>query len=149
MNKRRIFLIGSFLVLSLLLVTQQMVVASDMGGFRSPVTPLFPAPRIITIFDTGLDINALSIDRYTEVTWINDSQSDVKIKFGKGIQCKQVSSAAFPALGVRMQPDRCFVTGSIPLKGTLRFRFQEFGDYHYRVEYVGTNRTDDGELKVF
>ncbi len=149
MNERRIFLIGSFLILSLLLVTQRMVIAIDINRFRSPITPLLRAPRIITIFDTGLDINVLSIDRYTEVTWINDSQNDVKIKFGKGIQCKQVSSAAFPALGVRMQPDRCFMTSSIPAKGTLRFRFEEFGDYHYEVEYVGKDHVDHGELKVF
>jgi hypothetical protein len=105
---------------------------------------------MIMIFDKGLDAHILSIDRYTEVTWINDSNSAVRIEFGKGPNCKEVSAFAFPALGIRMQPDRCFITSSIrPKGGTLRFRFQDFGDYKYKVEYVGTSEVDHGELKVF
>ena len=68
MNRREIFLVGSIFVLGLLLVTQRMSIASTIDGFRSPVTPLFPTPRMIMIFDTGLDTHMLSIDRYTEVT---------------------------------------------------------------------------------
>lgn len=146
MYKKKILVIGSMLILSLLLVTQRTSIAR---GFGSPVPPLFPAPRIITIFDKGLDTRELWIDRYTEVTWINDSNSSVRIRFGKGLNCKEVSASAFPALGIRMQPDRCFVTSSILPKGTLRFRFQEFGDYRYKVEYVGNSEVEHGELKVF
>jgi len=148
MYKRRIFLIGSIFVLSLLLVTQPFAIARAIDGFQ--ITPLSPTPRIIMIFDKGLDIHVLSIDRFTEVTWINDSQSDVKIKFGKGAHCREVTSAAFPALGIRLDPQKCFVIKNvITPKKTLRFRFKEFGDYHYEVEYVGTKRADYGELKVF
>jgi hypothetical protein len=97
-----------------------------------------------------LDPQVLWIDRFTEVTWINDSQSDVKIKFGKDAHCREVTSAAFPALGVRLDPHKCFVTSnSITPKGTLRFRFKEFGDYHYEVKYVDTNHAEYEELKVF
>jgi hypothetical protein len=150
MNRRKIFLIESiFILLVGLLVTQQMSIADAADGLHSPITPLFPTPRMIMIFDTGLDTHVLSIDRYTEVTWINDSHNAVEIEFGKGSNCAKISATAFPALGIRMQPDRCFITSSIPPKGTLRFRFKEFGDYHYKVEYVGTNRVDHGELKVF
>lgn len=150
MHREKIFIIESILILSLFLVTQRIAAARAMDGFSPPTTPLFPASRMIMIFDKGLDTHVLSIDRYTEVTWINDSHHDVKIRFGKGARCKEVSSAVFPALGIRMDPQKCFVTSnSIPPKGTLRFRFKEFGDYHYEVEYVGTNRADQGELKVF
>ena len=148
MNRKKIFLIGSVLILSFLLVTQIMSTARAIDDFEIP--PLLPTPRIIMILDEGLDTRVLSIDRYTEVTWINDSQRDVKIKFGKGTQCKEVSSEVFPELGARLDPDKCFViSNSIPPKGTLRFRFREFGDYHYEVKYVDTNRAEYGELKVF
>jgi len=135
---------ASMIFLSFFLVTQVMALAES---FQIP--RLFPTPRMIMIFDKGLDSHILFIDRYTEVTWINDSNSAVKIEFGKGPNCSQVSTAAFPALGIRMQPEKCFITSVIPPKGTLRFRFQEFGDYKYKVEYIDKNEVDYGELKVF
>jgi len=136
---------AGMIALSFFLVTQSMVLAES---FQIP--RLFPTPRMIMIFDKGLDTHILSIDRYTEVIWINDSNSRVKIEFGNGPNCKEFSAAAFPALGVRMQPEKCFITSSIrPKGGTLRFRFQEFGDYKYKVEYVGKSEVDHGELKVF
>ena len=150
MKRKRIFLIGSILVLSFLLVTPSISMAGAAEGFSSPITPIFPTLRMIMISDTGLDAHTLSIDRFTEVTWINDSHTNVKIKFGKGTQCKQVTSEVFTELGARLDPDKCFlISNSIPPKGTLRFRFKEFGDYHYEVDYVNTNRVDHGELKVF
>jgi hypothetical protein len=115
---------AGMIALGFFLVTQDVALADNL---RTP--RLFPTPRMIMIFDKGLDTSVLSIDRYTEVTWINDSNSPIKIEFGQGPNSNQISAAAFPALGTRMQPDRCFVTNFIPPKGTLRFRFQEFGDY--------------------
>jgi hypothetical protein len=144
MERKRILTMASMVILSFFLVTQGVALADN---FQIP--QLFPTPRMIMISDKGLDTHILSIDRYTEVTWINDSNSAVKIEFGKGPNCSQVSAAAFPALGIRMQPDKCFITSSIPPKGTLRFRFQDFGDYKYKVEYDGKNQMDHGELKVF
>ena len=144
MKKTRIMTMISMIFLSFFLVTQGGALAES---FQIP--RLFPTPRMIMIFDKGLDTHVLSIDKYTEVTWINDSKSAVRIEFGKGQNCQEVSAAAFPGLGVRMQPDKCFITSSIPPKGTLRFRFREFGNYKYKVEYVGKNQIDHGELKVF
>jgi hypothetical protein len=144
MKRVRILTIASMIVLSLFLVTQGLALA---GNFEIP--RLLPTSRMIMIFDKGLDTHILSIDRYTEVTWINDSNSPIKIEFGQGPNCKEISAVAFPSLGIRMQPDRCFITGPILPKGTLRFRFQDFGNYKYKVEYVGKNQVDQGELKVF
>lgn len=144
MKRKRILTMASMFVLSFFLVTQSMALAES---FQIP--RLFPTPRMIMIFDKGLDTRVLSIDRYTEVTWINDSDSPIKIEFGKGPNCREISTAAFSALGIRMQADKCFVTRVIPPKGTLRFRFQEFGDYKYKVEYVGKSGVNHGELKVF
>jgi len=128
MKKAPILKVASIIALTFFLVTQGGALTAN-----SQIPRLFPTPRMIMIFDKGLDTHVLSIDRYTEVTWINDSNSSVKIEFGQGPNCKEVSAAAFPGLGVRMQPDRCFITSSIPPKGTLRFRFQEFGEYKYKV----------------
>jgi len=144
MKRTQILTMASMFVLSFLLVTQGAALA---GNFKIP--RLFPTSRMIMIFDKGLDTHILSIDRFTEVTWINDSNSTVKIEFGQGQNCKEISAAAFPALGIRMQPEKCFITSSIPPKGTLRFRFKEFGDYKYKVEYLDKNRVDQGQLKVF
>jgi hypothetical protein len=140
----RVLKMASMIFLSFFSVTQGLALADN---FEIP--RLLPTPRMIMIFDKGLDTHVLSINRYTEVTWINDSNSPIKIEFGQGPNCKEISATAFPALGIRMQPDRCFVINSIPPKGTLRFRFQEFGDYKYKVEYVGKSEVDHGELKVF
>jgi hypothetical protein len=141
-------IIASMIVLSFFLVTQGVALADNPATIPSP--PLvFPNSRTIMIFDKGLDTHILSVDRYTEVTWINDSRSGIRIEFGKGQNCREISAAAFPVLGIRMQPDKCFITSIIPPKGTLRFRFKEFGDYKYKLEYVGKNQMDDGELKVF
>ena len=139
----RVLTMASMIVLSFFLVTQSMALAES---FQIP--RLFPTPRTIMIFDKGLDTHILSIDRYTEVTWINDSSGGIRIEFGKGPNCREISAAAFPALGFRMQADKCFATSVIPPKGTLRSRFQEFGDYKYKVEYVGKSEADHGELKI-
>ena len=144
MKRAPILTIVGMIALSFLLVTQGVALADN---FQIPQQ--FSNPRMIMIFDKGLDTHVMSIDRYTEVTWINYSNIPIKIQFGQGPNCKEVTAAAFPALGIRMQPDRCFFTNSIPPKGTLRFRFQEFGDYKYKVEYVGKSEVDHGELKVF
>jgi hypothetical protein len=144
MKRIRILTMASMIGLSFFLVTQSVALA---GNFETP--RLLPTPRMIMIFDKGLDTHTLSIDRFTEVTWINDSNSPIKIEFGKVPNCREVSAAVFPVLGIRMQPDKCFITNSIPPKGTLRFRFQEFGDYKYKVEYIDKSQVDHGELKVF
>jgi hypothetical protein len=144
MERTRILTMASMIFLCFFLVTQGVALADN---FEIP--RLLPTPRMIMIFDRGLDTHILSIDRYTEVTWINDSNNPIKIEFGKGPNCREISAAAFPALGIRMQADKCFVTSVIPPKGTLRFRFEEFGDYKYKVEYLDKNQVDQGQLKVF
>ena len=144
MKRAPILTIVGMIALSFFLVTQGLALADN---FQIPQQ--FSNPRMIMIFDKGLDTYVMSIDRYTEVTWINHSNSPIKIQFGQGPNCKEVTTAAFPALGIRMQPEKCFITSSIPPKGTLRFRFQDFGDYKYKVEYVGKTEVDHGELKVF
>ena len=144
MKGMRILTMAGMIAISFFLVTQGLALA-----VKFQIPRLLPTPRMIMIFDKGLDTHLLAIDRFTEVTWINDSNSPVKIEFGQGPNCKEVSAAAFPGLGIRMQPDKCFITSSILPKGTLRFRFEEFGNYKYNIEYVGKNLRVHGDIRVY
>ncbi len=68
MKKTQSLTMASMIILSFLLITQGSVLGDN---FQIP--RLFRTPRMIMIFDKGLDTHILSIDRFTEVTWINDS----------------------------------------------------------------------------
>lgn len=150
----RISLLGSILILILLLTNGKIASA----GVPSPLPiPLFPTQRIIMIYgsDEGknaapVEPNKLWVGRFTEITWINASPGDVKIKFGRGSTCREVSTEAFPGLGIRLDPKKCIVTSNlIPPKEKLWFRFEEPGDYRYEVEYLGKQEEVSDELKVF
>ncbi len=99
---------------------------------------------------TQVDPNELSVDRGTIVTWINESQTEVKIKFGKGTNCQEVHSKSMGGrLNSNVNPKRCFVTrDSIPSGGTMSVFFTETVQYHYEVEYVGKGRREGGIIKI-
>ena len=155
MNLSRIFIAASVFILSILLVNGRIATAGHQFGLS--LTPFVPTPRIIMILDSRpgknvipVEPDKLWIDRFTEVTWINASQTDIRIKFGKGTNCREVSTSAFPGLGSRLDSQKCVVvSNSIPVKGKLWFRFEEPGDYRYQVEYQGGNEKVSGEIKVF
>ena len=143
-------LIRNFIIIaSLLLFSQGTAVAQ-----RAPVQE-----RMINIkgsWDKGevktqIDPNELTVDRGTTVTWINESQSEVKIKFGKGTNCEEVNSKAMGGrLNRNIDPKRCFVTkDSIrSAGGTMRVFFTETVQYDYEVEYVGKDRREEGIIKI-
>ena len=98
-----------------------------------------------------VDPNKLWIGRGKIVTWINESESEVKIKFGKGPKCEEIASKAMGiTLNMTLDPNRCFVTrDSIrPAGGTMSIRFEELNRYDYEVEYVGKNRKEQGTVIV-
>ena len=100
---------------------------------------------------TQIDPNELTVDRGTTVTWINESQSEVKIKFGRGTNCEEVSSKSMGwKLNRNVDPKRCFVTkDSIRAAGgTMRVFFTETVQYDYEVEYVGKDRREEGIIKI-
>jgi hypothetical protein len=101
MKRTQILTMASVFVLSFFLVTQGVALADNPATV--PSLPLwFPNSRTIMVLDKGLDTHILSIDRYAEVTWINDSSSGIRIEFGKGPNCREISAASFSALGIRM-----------------------------------------------
>jgi hypothetical protein len=83
---------------------------------------------------TWLNPRLLSVGRGDKVTRINESENDVKIRFGKGEPCRPVS---LKALGWNLEPGKCHVT-----KDTLKFResatirFRDVGLYSYEIEFV-------------
>jgi plastocyanin len=79
---------------------------------------------------TQIDPNELTVDRGTTVIWINESQSEVKIKFGKGTNCEEVNSKAMGGrLNRNVDPKECFVTRDSMRSagGTMRVFFTEIG----------------------
>ena len=148
--RKEILLIGNFiLIASLLLFSQGTVVAQ--GSLLDE--------RMINIkgrWDKGeaktqIDPNELTVDRGTTVTWINESQSEVKIKFGKGTNCEEVNSKAMGGrLNRNVDPNKCFVTGDSirSAGGTMRVFFTETAQYDYEVEYVGKDRREEGIIKI-
>ena len=95
---------------------------------------------------TRLEPRELVVGRGDTVTWINDSPTEVKFKFGKDLKCKEVSWKAF---GFRLEPDKCYVTkDGIPSKVTASVRFHDIGKYEYEVEYVGKDRRERGLIRV-
>ena len=151
MIRKEILLIGNIIILiaSLLLASQGTVVAQGISVDE----------RMINIkgsWDKGevktqIDPNELTVDRGTTVTWINESQSEVKIKFGKGTNCEEVNSKAMGGrLNRNVDPKKCFVTrDSIrSAGGTMRVFFTETVQYDYEVEYVGKDRREEGIIKI-
>ena len=150
MTRKTFLLIGNFiLIASLLLPSQGTVVAQGISVDE----------RMINIkgswdkseVKTQIDPNELTVDRGTTVTWINESQSEVKIKFGKGTNCEEVNSKAMGRrLNGNINPKKCFVTrDSIrSAGGTMRVFFTETVQYDYEVEYVGKDRREEGIIKI-
>ncbi len=95
---------------------------------------------------TGLSPREVSVGRGDPVTWINESQVAVRMRFGKGTQCRQVSVRS---LGWRLEPDKCYETKDTLKAGeSTTIRFKEVGVFHYEVEYVDRNRREKGVIRV-
>jgi hypothetical protein len=100
---------------------------------------------------TQIDPDELMVDRGTTVTWINESQSEVKIKFGKGTNCEEVNPKAMGwRLNRNVDPNKCFVTRESIRSGggTMSILFSETVQYGYEVEYVGKDRREAGTIKI-
>ena len=150
MIRREILLIENFILIAILLLASQGTVVAQGISVDE---------RMINIkgsWDKGevktqIDPNELTVDRGTTVTWINESQSEVKIKFGKGTNCEEVNSKAIGGrLNKNINPQKCFVTGDSirSAGGTMRVFFTETVQYDYEVEYVGKDRKEEGIIRI-
>ncbi len=156
MRSKNILIVGTILLLVLCLhnpgSTETATSPELVAQMRSPI------PRrdyIITIqgdlSDNGVLITSLSprevrAGRGDPVTWINESPVDVKMKFGKGTECKSVP---LKALGWRMEPDKCYETeDTLKPRFTATIRFNEIGNFNYEIEYIDKNRHERGVVRV-
>ncbi len=80
------------------------------------------------------------------VTFVNDSQVEVRMKFGKGAGCKEVS---VKALGWRLESGKCYETKDTLKPGhSTTIPFKEVGTYNYEIEYTGKDRKEYGIIQV-
>ena len=88
----------------------------------------------------------VSVGTGDSFTLINESPIEVRIKFGKGTECKRVS---LKALGWRLEPDKCFETEDTLKPGlSSTIQFKQIGIYHYEIEFVDSNRREKGIVRV-
>jgi hypothetical protein len=150
---KRIFLIGSVL-LGFYAVPIQGYPEGDSDILT--IAQMTRMPKVFTItihggFDgnnavTWLDPRELRVGRGETVIWINESQADLRIKFGGDSGCETVPIKSF---GWRLVPDRCFESKEALLpKETLSIRFRDIGRYFYEIEYVGKSRIEKGVVHV-
>jgi len=148
MSQNRIFLIGSTLFC--------LAVCLLPSNAREATAQIVRTPReyIIVIkgdvsdanLITGLSPREVSAGRGDPVTWINESQVEVRMRFGKGTQCRKVSVRS---LGWRLEPDKCYETEDTLKTGeSTTIRFKEVGVFHYEVEYADRNRREKGVIRV-
>lgn len=84
----------------------------------------------------------------TRVIWVNNSTTDVRIKFGQASKCKEVASGALTVMSWG-HVKNCYVTrNSIPPGGTLMVRFDQRGNYNYDVIFVGGGQELHGVIHV-
>lgn len=80
------------------------------------------------------------------VTLINESKQEVRIRFGKNAPCREVS---VKTLGWNLEPQKCYETrDSLKSKGTVTIRFTNVGTYYYEVEFINKARREQGMIRV-
>jgi len=95
---------------------------------------------------TSLDPRELGVGRGDPVTWINESQVEVRMRFGKEMPCKRVP---LKALAWRMEPNKCYETEDTLKSGfSTTIRFSEIGVFYYEIEYIEKNRSEKGVIRV-
>lgn len=151
--KKIILVLVSFYILLLSLVS-----FSIAGGQHLGVTSLKDFKvRAINIFgrrsgdvmkEMKLEpFNEIFVDRGTRVSWTNQSDTPIRIKFKKGEICRNISKN--PQSPQHWLPDECYITKDpIPPRGILELYFNERDDYDYVIEFVGTESILKAKLVV-
>jgi hypothetical protein len=90
--------------------------------------------------------NKIFVARYTRVKWTNQSDTPIRIKFGKGDNCQDISRR-FERTDYWL--DKCHLTKEpIAPKEILEIQFNEGGTYDYEIQFVGTTSTFKAILEV-
>ena len=121
-----------------------------------PIIPQYQAISIRgtrsgdTMAETKIEpFKKVFVNRRTRVYWSNYSDVPIRIKFGKGENCKDISRVPQRSQYWRLSK-QCYITEQpIPQDGALQIMFDEHGTYNYEIQFVGTKSTETGELIVF
>ena len=120
------------------------------------VSQIMRVPRIHNIvikgtFEEGktftwIEQRELRAGRGDSVVFINESQANIKLRFGEGSSCEEVPKKS---LDWRLRPNRCFETKDLlESREALNLRFREIGQYPYTVEFVDKNRVERGVIFI-
>jgi hypothetical protein len=140
-----LFMMGPLQVYAGESIASPQLIAQRMGTPREYIITIkgeVSENKLITKLDPR-EVRAGSADI---VTFVNDSQVEVRIKFGKGTGCKEVS---VKALGWRLEPGKCYETKDTLKPGdTTTIPFKEIGIYNYEIVYIGKDRKEYGIVHV-
>jgi hypothetical protein len=153
--KNPVTLGGALLGFILLLFTA----SSEGSRYGYEWFPIIPRYQAISVYGTisGDAMSETRIEpfekifagRFTRVYWSNFSDIPIRIKFGNGTECKDISGAPQRTQRWRLSKE-CYITEkAVPPDGVLQITFDEQGTYKYEIQFVGTNSKETGELIVF
>lgn len=102
-------------------------------------------------FVTGIEpFKDFKLDRFTRVTWTNNSKVAVRLRLGQGKQCKEASNIMMLILDAEFIAAKCYVTREpIPAGGVLETRFEEAGRFPYEIEFIGEKAKESGIIRVY
>jgi hypothetical protein len=88
------------------------------------------------------------VTRGNKVLWANGTDTPMRIRFGSGKKCKEVSQTAF--IGYQWATlSGCIATPVMSPKTVLEFFPNDGGVWDWEIEFVGTKQKLTGRLKVF
>ena len=147
------------LSVALALLTLTVTVFAQSGGLGG-VEGIAP-PQYMNILSPTLKteigccvapFNKVWIDRQSPIVWVNWSGMDVRLKFGKGEKCEEVTEARLAGNDLRINMS-CYIA-ALPKGKKLTMRLTEPGLYDYTVEFQGevsprSPKTESGTFTVF
>lgn len=83
------------------------------------------------------------------IMWQNESDGDVRITFGEGTKCEEITKAALKKEHFIVPAKGCYVTSPISNSGYFVVRFAEPGTYTYTVEFLKGEPKETGTIKVY
>jgi hypothetical protein len=90
----------------------------------------------------------LRISRMAKMLWVNNAETDIRVKVGHAVTCAEMSGAAFSKLEGSVE-QKCYLSDSVKPKGTLEIQFREPGEYKYIIEYLEAGKIETGIVTVY
>lgn len=141
---RRLFLFAAAVVVITILLPF-LVSAQGTGPGRS--TEITISGDLKTGQAPAIHPPNIYLDRGAQAVWANGSDTPVRVKFGSGESCKEVTQSEL--IRYRWSELDCIITPVIPPKKTFEMYPTDPGAIPWQIEFVGADKKLSGELKVF